>query len=477
MVQEDARAESPDVDYMSTLSEIFEGMAYVKFIPLDPNEWIEQSESLLSEPECAQTLFLFDQDMSKRGGRTNAGSAIVGSVMTREAEACPLCAILTHTADPENQDARWKELAADSGIDRDRFLVIPKRFLTADLNEFTRQMKAAVLAPSFLKLKELSSTILSSSLDKARQELDKLTVLDFDHMVMRVAHGEGVWEGQLLFRLHGLFHRMEAEQQARRNTGLSDLISKIRKVSHIPEMGTSHASEVVRSIRHAELYEEGVSINSAHLDISTGDVFEITSPKGGTMRRIMVVTQACDLAIRPDGKRKVQHTLLLGVVPVSNNEVKLDHYMELPYFHKADRSGKMAVDFLSTSVAPCWALDTCVLNDEGKCGLRLDAEPPQGLLPGWGGRFEEVRTEAQRLHDQCDVSCLVEEGNRKSILERLAPLITSCGAVRVLIEDNEVKVPLQRVMRLRIEMAMEVVRQYAAYISRTPHEVDLARKA
>jgi hypothetical protein len=72
---------------------------------------------------------------------------------------------------------------------------------------------------------------------------------------------------------------------------------------------------------------------------------------------------------------------------------------------------------------------------------------------------------------------VVEEGGRKDILARLAPLITSCGTVRASVEGNEVKVPLRRIMRLRIEMAMDVVRQYAAYIARTPHDVDLASKA
>ena len=192
-IQEDARAASPDVDYMSVLSEVFDGMKEIAFIPLGPKEWLEQGDTLLAASDCGQTLFLFDQDMSKGNGRKNEGSSIVGSVLAKYTDPRPLCGILTHTATTDGQLARWEELASEAGIERDQFMVIPKGLLTENLQEFIRQMKFAVLAPSFRQLKEVSSNILSDSLVKAKQELDNLTVLDFDHMVMRVAHGEGLW--------------------------------------------------------------------------------------------------------------------------------------------------------------------------------------------------------------------------------------------------------------------------------------------
>jgi len=416
--------------------------------------------------------------MSKGEGRTNEGSSIVGSVLARQLETLPLCGILTHTADIEGQTERWEELAVEAGVDRDLFMVIPKSLLEDDLVEFTRQMKSAVLAPSFRKLKELSSTILTDSLSKASTEINNLTVLDFDHMVMRVAYGEGVWEGQVLFRLHTHFHRVEAEGQARSSTELNELIEMIRKVSDIPELGRANASTVVRGIRHCELYENGDSINSAHLGVTTGDVFEIIPNSDNTRYRLIVVTQACDLALRPDGNRKAQYVLLLHIVSVNNSEAKQERYMELPYYHADDASGRFAVDFLSSSIAPCWALDTCVFDDEGRCGLRLNGTSPPGLLPGWDTRFTKVLDEAKKIHEQYDMSWVKDEDERQRLLSTLVPAITSCGTVRASTEENdEVQVPLQRVMRLRAELAMDVVQRYAAYIARAPKDVDLARKA
>lgn len=481
-IQEEARADSPDVDYMSVLSEVFDGMKEIEFIALGPKEWADQGETLLTAPDCRQALFLFDQDMSKGNGRSNEGSSIVGSVLSQYTDPRPLCGILTHTATTEDQLERWEELASEAGIERDKFMVIPKGLLTDDLQEFIRQMKFAVLAPSFRQLKEMSSKILSESLDKAKQELDDLTVLDFDHMVMRVAHGEGIWEGQVLFRLHAHFHRLEAEQQARNNTDLSSLISQIRKVSDIPELGRSIASDVVREIMHAELYEQGSNINKAHLDIATGDVFEATTVDGQPPTRWLLATQACDLAMRPNGERNVKQALLLRIVEFSKNKwekeaKKQPRYLELDYFDKETGASKKAVDFLSMSFAPCWMLDTCVLNDSGECGIRLDDGMPEGLLPGWVVRFDQVVAEAKGLHDRCDVSCIVDETDRRELLNRLAPPVTSCGTVRVCVAGGHVQIPLQRIKRLRIEPAMEMVRQFAAYMARTPHEVDLARKA
>lgn len=67
-VQEEAKAESPDVDYMSILSEVFQGIDDITFSPLNLQEWHRQSEGLLAAPDCSQILFLFDRDVSKGGG-------------------------------------------------------------------------------------------------------------------------------------------------------------------------------------------------------------------------------------------------------------------------------------------------------------------------------------------------------------------------------------------------------------------------
>lgn len=481
IIQEDARQASPDVDYMSVFSEVFDGMKEIAFIPLGPKEWSEQGDVLLTAKDCGQTLFLFDQDMSKGSGRKNEGSLILGSVLTKYTDPRPLCGILTHTATTDGQVERWEELASEAGIERDQFVVIPKELLTDNLQEFTRQMKSAVLAPSFRQLKEVSSIILSASLVKAKQEIDNLNILDFDHMVMRVAHGEGIWEGQVLFRLHAHFHRIEAEQQARNNAKLSSLISQIRKVSNIPELGRSVGSDVVREIMHAELYEQGSNINTTHLDIATGDVFEATTVEAQPPTRWLLATQACDLAMRSNGERNVKQALLLRIVEFSKKHwkeaKKQPRYLELDYFDKESGASKKAVDFVSTSFAPCWMLDTCVLNDRGECGIRIDADLPEGLLPGWEIRFGQLIAESKGLHERCDVSCVVDEADRRELLQRLAPPVTSCGKVKACVAAGHIQIPLKRIKRLRIEPAMEVVRQLAVYMARTPQEVDLARKA
>ena len=477
-VQAEASAASPDTKYMSILSEVFDGMTGVKFMPLSPLEWNSQSASLLADAPCARTLFLFDQNMSKQGGRDDEGAGIVGAVLARGRAVRPLCGILTHTAAPESQVSRWQELAEQAGVERDSFMVIPKSLLTDDLDEFTRQMKAAALAPGFKTLKALSTDILTDALVEAGKELAALTVLDFDHMVMRVARGEGVWEGQVLFRLHSHFHRIASERKARGSVQLAALLERIRDVSYIPELPKSSASDAVRRIRHEELYEPGDSINSAHLDIMTGDVFEVTGVGVGIgARRWMVASQACDLAIRPDGTRNISQVLLLEVLAVSNSDLKRSRYLEMPYFAAGGSGEKVAVDFLSATLAPAWALDTCVLDSAGHCGIRLSATVPTGLLPGWAERFQAVLKEAKRLHDQCDVSCVPDEESRKALLTRLAPSVASCGTIKGEVCGEEVRLPFNRIARLRLEVAMDVVRAYAGYIARMPQEVDLARKA
>lgn len=482
-IQEEALEESPDTSYMSVLSEVFEEIEGVSFLPIGPKDWEDKSEELLSSTDSEGTLFLFDQDMSKQGGRTNEGSTIVGNILKREMQSRPLCGILTHTATTDQQKQRWDELADEAGVTRDEFMVIPKSLLTDDLQEFTIQIKSAILAPAFRKLKELSENILSLSLLKATEELKQLTVLDFDHMVMRVAHGEGLWEGQILFRLHSHFHHLEAVRQARQNRNLSDLIQQIRKVSGLPEFGMSKASNSVRTIRHAELYENGEIINKSNMDVAMGDIFEcapeVTPEEGESKTLWMVSTQACDLMLRPDGERNSQQILLLKIEKFSKsqwkNNGKRPRYSELEYFDCDSDSAVKAVDFLSTSFIPSWVLDICVLNDEGESMIRLDARPPKGLLPAWSIRFGKVIADASKFCERYNLSLIDDEAKRTSLLKLLSPTVSSCGSILASTTSDVVNIPLRRVKRLRLDAATEIVRQYAAYIARTPTEVDLAR--
>lgn len=477
-IQKDESEEYLEFHCMTELSEILTDLDGVEYLPLDLSQWLEKREDLLSKPECEHTLFLFDQDMSKSNGRENEGSTIIGSIFTTTNNRT-LCGILTHTADIQKQVECWDKLAQEADVARDKFIVIPKELLKKDPIEFVRQVKSAVLIPSFRQLKETTFQILENSLKTAKRELENLNVLDFDHMVMRIAYGEGLWEGQVLFRLHTHFYRNNAEQEARNNVEISSLLEKIRQVSNIPAFGKETASDVVRGIRHDEIYEDGNSINQAHLNIVTGDMFESLGSGNGEVQRWLLITQSCDLMLRPNGKRKAKQALVLSVKEYSKDEWEKNksnpRYMELEYYDKAGNSAVKAVDFVFSSYVPCWMLDTCVLNQNGCCDIRLDTTLPSGLLPGWEKYFPNLLKEAKELYSQYEFSNISKEEERNGLLERLTPVVTSCGEVRAVVTNDEVKIPMKRVKRLRNEFAVEIVRQYALYIARTPLEVNLAR--
>ena len=214
-----------DADDSAVASKLEELIGKDKLQPLSFSQWKEKRKEILDSSKTTKTLILFDQDLSLDGGTTTGGMTLIGSILASDAANDLFCGLLTHTATIDNQYEAWEEQSRRSGVDKDRFVLIAKTCLSQDPLGFARMLKLVTLSPSCKRLKEKTANILHQATDYAKEQVGKITVFDFEHIVCRAARAEGMWEPDMLFRLFGIFHRAEARRRASSTEELEKIAS------------------------------------------------------------------------------------------------------------------------------------------------------------------------------------------------------------------------------------------------------------
>lgn len=353
------------------------------FLTLSPKQWDERREELVQEQGGGKTLFLFDQDLSKTGYEAEAGIKIIASLLARNDTGNLICGLLTHTITPESQSRRWQELSDQYQIPRDRFLIVPKQHLSKDPLLFAQTLKWIALSPDFVNLKEKAKKIIADASSAAADRVEAISIYDLDHIVFQVSAAEGLWEPDMLFRLHALFHRLESRRLAHEGGELEIIASRLRSVSHIPTNAKIAPASSTWEIQRSELYETGDYVNKNHLPLEMGDIFEKTGSE--SKKRYVLLAQPCDLMVRNDGKRhpELVHVPVAEVVPASEQP---PYATELGYFG-ADSSERWYVKLKQIHQVRVCLLDLCVMNEDGSATLDIDLTPPDPIRPAWKARY------------------------------------------------------------------------------------------
>jgi hypothetical protein len=278
-----------------------------QIVTLSPNAWEKQAPEIIAATANHRALVLFDQDLSEAGGSPTGGMALIKNLLAKAEANNLLCGLLTHTATMENQHERWEVLSREPGVDRDRFVVVPKQWLSQDPVGFARMLKLVALSPDCQKLKTKIKSLLDSATAEAAKQVDAISVFDFDHVVFRDSYEEGLWEPDALFRLHGIFHRTELRKSSHVDEDLLALLDRLRTVSLIPTDCETILSPSSWRLQQQEMYEPGDYINALHLPIEGGDIFQKTD--GGSTKSFILIGQPCDLMVRTnDGQRHPEIT-------------------------------------------------------------------------------------------------------------------------------------------------------------------------
>lgn len=462
-----------------------------RLVPLSPAAWEKQEPEVVKAAASHRSLVLFDQDLSDAGGSRTGGMDLVKSLLAKDGSGNLLCGLLTHTATIADQQGRWEALSQEPGVDRDRFVVVSKEWLRVDPFGFARMLKHVALSPDCQRLKAKIKAMLASAVNEAAKRVDGISVFDFEHVVFRGAYVEGMWEPDMVFRLHAIFNRTELRKQSYGDKDLSALLERPRKVSAILTDSESAPALSSWRLQQQELYDSEEHVNKLHLPLEIGDIFQKTD--GGSTKSFILIGQPCELMVRSNGKREpdVSDVVLAEVATSEKLEayikllnlrshaelLQLKLYAELlPYFGN-DPAIKHFVMFRRTYlVSPC-VLDMCVFNADGIAAMAVSTPCPDQLTPAWSKRFavtqEKVKATVGRYakfaEGRSDDKALLA-ALRHEAIKVFPPSVSNSSLFKATVsltkDGGSVAFNCKRVGRLCRQRATALALQYAACISR-----------
>lgn len=261
--------------------------------------------------------------------------------------------------------------------------MIPKRHLGQSPILFAQTLKFAALSSDFAELKRKTKEIIAEAATAAANRVEKVSIYDLDHIVFQVSADEGLWEPDMLFRLHAMFHRIESRRLAYDGGALEAIAANLRAVSGIPtkcDLLPTPAS--AWALQREELYELDDHINKNYLPLELGDIFERVG--GDSAKKYILLAQPCDLMVRGDGKRhpELHRVPLAEVVKADKNP---NYSEEMPYFD-ASPSRKWFVKLKVVHFVRGCILDLCAFNQDGIARLTVDGNAPPSIRPSWKAR-------------------------------------------------------------------------------------------
>lgn len=466
--------ETGDLAYIEALEQI---IPKERLVSLSPAEWNSRQNQLLVDSQTDRTLFVFDRDLSGAGGDTESGIKIIASLLARNDTETVLCGLLTHTVEPATQPEQWAELSDAHGIPMDRFVVIPKRHLSEAPMLFAQMLKYAALAPEFTELKGKAKDIICRAADVAADKVDQVRIHDIDHMVFRVSAKEGLWEPEMLFRLHALFHRLEARRLAHEGGDLEKLAERLRVVSGIPtDCGDCDPPSSAWLLQKQELYEQDEHINRYHLPIEVGDIFE--RQRADSLKRYVLLAQPCDLMVRSDGERHPE-LRRVPLVEICATPERPQYAEEMPCFGQSLSEHWYVKLRMVHYVRPC-ILDLCVFNQDGTAMLPIDGSAPSGLRPSWKARFSVLEKEFGR--NVCKADLLAPSSSdspgmkraKEHLGEKLGSLFFDDDVFKgkLVSQDDvrSVKYDCRRVGRISRARAMGLLLSYTGTLGRPAYD-------
>jgi hypothetical protein len=463
-----------DADAARALSDV---VGKERLRTLSPQEWGDQRDAILSKAKVGGALLLFDQDLRADSGTANGGMMIIAAIMAGVDVGSIMCGLLTHTVQMANESEAWQSLAKEHGVNSDRFIVIAKENLKTDPMQFARMLKLVALLPDCREMKTRVHQILVESATEAAKQVEAIDVFDFEHAVLRVAHDEGMWEPDMLFRLFGIFQRTELLRRAYTDNELELLTRRLRSVSNIPTDSPRKQKLSTWKLQQRDMFESGEHINRLHLPIEIGDVFAKTD--GNAAKHFILLGQPCDLMVRPNGERRPKvNQVLLGEIQVVETPSRYDEI--IPYFGD-DPASKHYVRFKRIHSVPVIVLDLCVFNDDGVA--RLPEVCPDRLTPAWAARHAEVKKRLSAAIDEYDkfgsgkAAENVLMNLRSSLFEMFPPVVGKDSLFRPTLETVDEKRTLifncVRVKRLHRPRAAALALYYASCFSRPAFDRDL----
>lgn len=463
---------------------------------LKPNDWNHEKikEVSVNLQDGEFILCLFDQDLSKANGFTSTGTKSgIGLVKELLSINFPnvICGIISHTYTIGQELTEWNAFAKEQGIPPSGFLLLAKERINK-YPDLAEGLKSITMNQTSEKIKKELLSVMSEAVKETEKILGALDVHNFDHIVVKSSHKEGISELQTLSRVYGIINRNEANRIL--NTGTSgqrinDLIKQLREISELNTgKGETIPDPTFRNyLRHIELFEDSEMINPSFSPIKLGDIFKIGE------REFILLAQPCELMVREDGVRIVdeeEFDLIGPLIELNTDLVSLANFTKkerqtgkgfLQYIDSNSDAGKV-VEFDHGIYIDVNVLDLAVFNSDGECKLDLNANPivPPQLHSPWQKRHKILVEKYTNLKGELE-ELIPEIGNVPEKLkdrtwEGLIPHISIPKIVetKTVFQDGFFNFGIKRLMRYKEPEASRILKSYLEYKGRDAREFDYA---
>jgi len=512
---------------------LMQGVA--EFVELSHSDWVSKRDQLLSELPTTPTFFIFDEDFRLEGLHEHTGRQLIEEVHARitKYDYAYAYALLTHNASDDSQEREIERSIAEQQETLKDYVVVIAKARLEDPKRFTHRLKSTLLFRLFRTMVKKLRGATEEAHTQALKEIENLTVDSFERIVLGSSKVEGAWPPETLVRIFGVLHEGAVRKKLRSDEEFHSVVSGIEPICGIdPGEVYPDVALAARRLQKLEYYEDGDEINSLHLPIELGDIFEDHDGN-----RFVLLAQPCDLVVRAKGWRRSESRDKRQVVPLlaikemaevarhtpdqiatrSPGFQSGQHLEHTPAPVQADAiSGSIApsLGHQSRGTSPCncelhqhelkycsndesrvffaslnevrhlplWVLDLSVMNADGRCAIGSTQSRPAILSSPWKSRFDHLKRLANEVLRFLDSLPALPNNRHEEMLHALLrfPLGTD---FRFTVEPPDRKggdgwklvLGVRRVARLRERHAAELLSHYGMFVSRDAHPHDLTR--
>jgi hypothetical protein len=465
-----------DIRSTSKLPEIFGD----KLQALTLAKW-EQTRDQLINDQMPPTLLLVDLSFTGEQRGKEEGLNVIANLLKMNPGSRIYCGLLTGLYQTSSVHADWKKIAADHGLDRERFVLIPKDSLDADKRTFLALIKLVIMNGPANSLKRAVSKAFEECLKESDIELSKLDVFEFERIICLTSSKEGVWEPDTLLRIFSLFHKKFVRRSLHNDADVYKSADQLRTLTGIPVGEWGGPTEMEIALRRLEWFEEAEDINEQYLPLELGDVFRIESRPN---KLYVLVAQPCDLMMRQSGKRHhtVENALLLEATPIADesNEVKPDSERDHGFYFKLDFFETLRdweINLRKIHYVNLEVLDLCVFRSDGSAALSDKDTAPGLMSEAWRARFPRLAEKMKKARNR--YAELMKIAGMKAADASKLSLNTSIGNlwnVVVDLKSSSITFDVSRVGRIRQPRSGALLARYANAFARDAFEHDLTRR-
>ena len=431
---------------------------------LTPRQWQARSAELIRRAESEPTLFLIDQ----RLGDGREGGLLVKDLLGLDSQGCFFC-ILTADVGIENEFTYWQNMCEEHGFQPGQVGIVAKEYLTEDQIGFARMLKISLTAGEVI---DVQKGVLAAASEGLREGLERFRELDLPtltSLVFESSYVEGAWEVETILRVVKAFIGESLDSWVYGNETIADAVRGISAAASVSTGTDDRLRKFAFEIQHAERYVTDDYLSGRRLALANGDLFEVTDTSNALSLWVLVA-QACDLAIRLNGKRSGSPTHLTVLPVVQSQKVPQGAHVELLHYFKPG-SGRAFVRLTTPGHVPTAILDLAAFSATGEAVWVRGAEVDTMRVIGWERRSGKVAEQLNRaFHDDGD-----HNDDKPHRTRELRLPAADNPEVLPTVENDTVRYPIRRVGRLRERQAETVLQAYGLALSRTAEVHDLAR--